>query len=92
MQRAADEAGSPGRLVLRRGPDGEPFVTDGGHFILDCHLSVIPDPAGLGERLFAVPGVVEHGLFIGIARAIVTERDGAVEVIERSVGKRVGGP
>lgn len=91
VQRVVEAAGCPGRLVLRIAPGGEPFVTDGGHLILDCHLAAIADAAGLGESLLAVPGVVEHGLFIGIAQAVVTETDGAIRVIERSVGNRMGG-
>ena len=67
-----------------RGPaTGEPFVTDGGHLILDCRVGGINDPGALGAALNAVPGVVEHGLFVGIATAVVTEHDGDVRVIDR---------
>ncbi len=67
--------GGPIRL---RGGDA-PFVTDGGHYILDCALGEIPDPDGLGAALSGIPGVVEHGLFVGYARiAFVAGRD-AVE-------------
>lgn len=61
--------------VLRRGPDGAPFVTDDGLFVLDCAFEGgIEDPAGLESALCGVPGVVASGLFIGMAdRAIVAE-------------------
>ena len=77
-----ERAGLPGDLAVRMA-GAEPFVTDGGHLILDCRLGSIADPAALGTALNAVPGVVEHGLFVGIAAAVVTERDGAVLVIDR---------
>ena len=58
--------------------------TDGGHLILDLSCGVIPDPKALGEALDDIPGVVEHGLFIGYAdQVIVGEAGGA-----RLVGKR----
>ena len=44
------------------------FITDGGHYILDCALGAIPDPERLAQALSPIPGVVEHGLFIGYAR------------------------
>jgi ribose 5-phosphate isomerase A len=73
--------GCTGELVLRQS-DGAPFVSDGGHHILDAHLGRIPDPDALSAALWAVPGVVEHGLFIGLATgAILAEaRDGQAVV------------
>ena len=64
---AASDADCTGRLTLRRGPDGTPFRTDGGHLIVDCAFGEIPDPELLADMLDIIPGVVEHGLFIGIA-------------------------
>jgi ribose 5-phosphate isomerase A len=58
-----------GRLTMRRTEEDEIYVTDGGHYIVDAHLTRIPDPAALAAALDAVPGVVEHGLFVGIAKA-----------------------
>src|ERR1700736_1910659 len=49
-----------------RGGFDTPLITDSGHYLLDCHLEKIPDPERLGESLNKIPGVVEHGLFIGI--------------------------
>ncbi len=59
------------------------FVTDGGNYILDCHCARIPRPEELGDRLKRIPGVVEHGLFLGLARTIVVGGDQAVQVLER---------
>lgn len=55
-------------------PDAEPvpFVSDGGHFILDCGTGPIADPAALAIAIKALPGVVEHGMFLGIARRALT--------------------
>lgn len=74
-------SGCTGEIVLRA-RDGAPFVTDGGHHILDAHLGRIPDPEALSAALWAVPGVVEHGLFLGLATgAILAEaRDGQAVV------------
>lgn len=68
------------RLELRR--DGtDPLVTDGGHRILDAHLGRITDVAALAARLNLVPGVVETGLFVGVADEIVIgRRDGTAEI------------
>ena len=58
-----------------------PFVTDGGHFILDCALGAIPDPEALAEALSQIPGVVEHGLFIGYARVAFAAGADGVETL-----------
>jgi ribose 5-phosphate isomerase A len=55
---------------LRRSPAGEDFVTDSGNRILDCGFGAIADPARLEERIRRVVGVVESGLFIGLADAV----------------------
>jgi ribose 5-phosphate isomerase A len=83
VEAAAAAAGCPGPARLRRAADGHAFVTDGGHWILDAALARIPDPAALARRLAAIPGVVEHGLFIGMAdTAIIAGPDG-VRAVER---------
>jgi ribose 5-phosphate isomerase A len=76
VAREAAISGCAGEISLRMaGPDV--FVTDGGHLILDCHFGRIQTPDDLGARLNAIPGVVEHGLFLGLARAVVVAgRDG----------------
>ena len=62
------------------------FVTDSGNFILDCHWPVIPDPAALGAQVKAITGVVEHGLFIGIAGRVIVAAATGVQVYERPSG------
>lgn len=64
---------------LRRGSDGAPFVTDGGHHIADCHFAVgIADPEGLERTLMARPGVLESGLFLGMATSVFVAAPGGV--------------
>lgn len=54
-----------------------PFVTDGGHYILDCAFGPVADPAGLAARIKSLVGVVEHGLFVGMTeRVFVSGPDG----------------
>jgi ribose 5-phosphate isomerase A len=60
-----------------------PFTTDGGNYIADCAPREIPDPAALEARLSAVVGVVETGLFLGLASTIMVGRPAGVEIIER---------
>lgn len=57
--------------VLRRSADDRPFLTDGGHHILDCAFAVIRDPDGLAREMDSIAGVVEHGLFLGMATEVV---------------------
>ncbi len=73
-----------GREVsVRMAKDG-PLVTDEGHHILDLHLGRIRDPARLAVALNSLPGVVEHGLFIGMADTVIVGlENGAAEVIHR---------
>lgn len=67
-----------GRADLRATPDGEPYVTDNGNSILDVDFGRIADPAGLAGRISTLPGVVEHGLFVGIVTELhVGEKDSA---------------
>ncbi|MCV0427607.1 MAG: ribose-5-phosphate isomerase RpiA [Roseibium sp.] len=71
----------PQKLELRGGA-AHPFVTDGGHYILDAHLEAIDDAQTLAASLVAIPGVVEHGLFIDIAtKAYVAGEDGVKTVL-----------
>ncbi len=69
-------------LALRL-KDGAPFKTDGGNYIYDCSFGAILDTAALAAALSAVPGVVEHGLFVGLASALVIAREDGVEVIAK---------
>ncbi|GEP00914.1 ribose-5-phosphate isomerase RpiA [Methylobacterium haplocladii] len=71
VQRAVEAAGCSGELALRKASGGQPYVTDGGHAIVDARLQAIHDPETLSAALWAVPGVVEHGLFLGLATAAI---------------------
>jgi ribose 5-phosphate isomerase A len=82
VEAEAQAAGCPGPATLRRGADGHPFVTDGGHFLLDAALVRIDDPKALAARLAAIPGVVEHGLFIGLVGAAIIAGADGVRVVE----------
>lgn len=76
VEQVAQSLGLSGQIE-KRSIDGEEFVTDGGHLILDASFGRIPDPEALSQALLQVPGVVEHGLFIGIAdTAILAGSDG----------------
>jgi ribose 5-phosphate isomerase A len=83
VEAACAAAGSPGPALLRRAKDGHAFVTDGGHFILDAALERISDPRGLADRLAGIAGVVEHGLFIGLAQTAILAGADGVRVVER---------
>jgi ribose 5-phosphate isomerase A len=83
VEAAAAEIGCPGPALLRKGKDGHAFVTDGGHWLLDAQLQRIADPMALAVRLSAVPGVMEHGLFIGIARTAILAGPDGVRLIEQ---------
>ena len=75
IERAAMTLGLRGPIRLRGDPS--PFVTDGGHYILDCAFGALPEPGLLSKALARIPGVVEHGLFIGLARtAIIASAQG----------------
>ncbi|MGH6736602.1 MAG: ribose-5-phosphate isomerase RpiA [Methyloceanibacter sp.] len=77
------EAGCEGEIRLRPGQGDLPFVTDQGNLIVDCAFHAIPEPEVLAFALKRVPGVVEHGLFLGLADlAIVAGSDG-VKAIRR---------
>jgi len=67
----------------RAAADGSPFVTDEGNAILDCRRADWADPAALAAAVKAVPGVVEHGFFLGIATAVVVGTRDGVRVLER---------
>jgi ribose 5-phosphate isomerase A len=70
-------------LALRRGKDGHAFVTDGGHWIIDASLGRIDNPVALAQSLSAIPGVMAHGLFIGLAQTAILAGPDGVRVIER---------
>ena len=71
------------QVVLRRHADGTVYVTDEGHHILDCTFGVIEDPPALAAAIRKIPGVVEHGLFIGMAEMALIGRDGSITTLRR---------
>jgi ribose 5-phosphate isomerase A len=90
--------GCTGRIALRLLQDGQPFITDSGHHILDCAFGRIPEPEALDAALKMVPGVMENGLFLNIADAAIVagpdgvelwEREGARQLESDKVSKRV---
>src|SRR6266702_3103528 len=83
IEAAAAAVGCTGPALLRRAKDGHAFVTDGGHWILDAAFERIPDPRSLAERLDGIAGVIEHGLFIGLADAAIIAGSSGVRVVER---------
>ena len=83
MATAFAESGVSGQMVVRKAKEGHVFVTDGGHWIVDAHLGRIQDAPRLAGLLSAIPGVVEHGLFIGLARTAVLAGAQGIRVVER---------
>ena len=69
--------------VLRMAPGGGVFQTDGGNLILDCHFGLITDPARLEQDLSGTIGVVETGLFIGMATTALVATPGGVVRLDR---------
>lgn len=82
-ERLAMLSGNP---VLRRDADGRPFRTDGGNLILDCGFGLIADAAALEQALSGVVGVVETGLFIGMADMALVADDDGVRTLVRGEG------
>jgi ribose 5-phosphate isomerase A len=70
------------KMVLRV-KDGKPFVTDGGHFIIDCSIDKIPEPERLDALLRSIPGVVETGLFLGICGIVLMGAPKGVKEFKR---------
>lgn len=83
MATAFAQSGASGQMVVRKGKDGHVFVTDGGHWIVDAHLGRIADAPRLAGLLSLIPGVVEHGLFIGLASTVILAGAQGIRVIER---------
>ena len=77
------QSGVSGHMVVRKGKDGHVFVTDGGHWIVDARLGRIPDAPRLAGLLALIPGVVEHGLFIGIASTAILAGSEGIRVVKR---------
>lgn len=90
LRRALDDLGLTGRPVQPRRRGNDLVVTDEGNFILDLALEAIPDAPALARALSAIPGVVEHGLFLGICdMAIIGHADGRTITLGASVAEEV---
>ncbi len=79
----ADYLTSLGARVIERQRDGRPFITDEGNIILDCHFTGLSNPQEIAQLIRAQPGVVEHGLFLGMATEAVVAGTRGVVVMER---------
>lgn len=82
---ACQKLGLQGDLKLRQS-GSIVFVTDSGHYILDAHLSRIPDPQAVSDALCALPGVVEHGLFLNMASLALIAGSGGVREMAAQAG------
>jgi ribose 5-phosphate isomerase A len=80
--KAATALGCHGKIERRTDSYGEPFFTDSGNYIFDCRFGMIPDAATLARSLNLIPGVVETGLFIGIASLAILATPNGIELIE----------
>lgn len=67
--------------LRRKDATGEPFVTDGGNYIIDCRFGAIADPAALERDIAMIVGAIESGLFIGLASAVVNASEDGVELL-----------
>jgi ribose 5-phosphate isomerase A len=68
--------------TLRLSPDAQPFVTDGGNYILDCAFGPIESPETLARDLDSIVGVIEHGLFVGITSLVLVGTSKGVNRLE----------
>ena len=70
-------------VTLRTTVEGKPFITDEGNHILDCHFGRIDDPPALARKLSDMPGIVEHGLFVGMADVVLIGKGDTVLELRR---------
>lgn len=75
--------GCEARLRFSGDDLSDPYITDGGHYTLDCHFDEIADPKSLEEEIKRIPGALESGLFVGLAKAAVVAGGSGVNVTER---------
>lgn len=79
MRRLTRMGGAP---EVRRKADGSPYFTDNGNWVVDTRFAPIDDPAGIAARVRAIPGVVDHGIFLGMASLVlVADPAGVREIV-----------
>jgi ribose 5-phosphate isomerase A len=85
IREALRETGCAGHAVTLRvsGKANEPVITDGGNYIIDAHAQRIPNAEALAARLQGIAGVVEHGLFLGLATTVILGKAKGAEVKQR---------
>ena len=93
VQRVLRDTGCAGDEVTLRtsGKANEPVVTDGGNYILDAHAKRIPNADALGTALKQIAGVVEHGLFLGLAHTVILGKAKGADVRQSPVASRQSG-
>ena len=82
VEKCTGALGLSGAMDLREA-NGKPYLTDGGHYILDASFGRIPDAEALSSALLEIPGVVQHGLFIGLASTVVLAGEGGITLLRR---------
>jgi len=71
------------RVTLRRGAEGQTWLSDNGNYILDCHFGPIADPVALQQQLLAIPAVIDSGLFTGMTDTVLIGHAEGVRRIDR---------
>jgi ribose 5-phosphate isomerase A len=71
------------RVTLRRGTDGQAWLSDNGNYILNCHFGPIPDPVALQKALLAIPAVVDSGLFLNMTDTVLVGHAEGVRLLQR---------
>lgn len=85
----AADVGCEGEIRVRMLPGGKPFISDGGNLILDCEFGRIEEPEDLDEALKLIPGVVENGMFLGIADLAIIAGEGGITILGADDGDGV---
>lgn len=70
-------------ITVRKNPDGTTFLTDSGNFIIDCDFGPIPDPRALALKLGGRAGIIEHGLFLGVATDVMVAGPDGVRHLQK---------
>jgi len=90
MAALTDELGLRQELKVRETNEGGFFQTDGGHYIVDCSFDIIPDPEELSDSLTMLPGVIDSGLFIGIAEQVIIGGPDGVTIYDAAFDEEGG--